>query len=44
MTNQYVVTDENTALVLEMTAVVHKYILPEMDIPSEVSIERWEHI
>ena len=36
MTDQYIITDENAALVLKMTAIIDKHISSEMYVSSEV--------
>lgn len=38
MTDQYMIADKNATLILKMTAGVHKYIFPEVKIPSEIGI------
>ena len=40
MSDQNIIPDKDSALILEMTAVIHKDIPAKMNIPSKVSIKR----
>ena len=44
MSDQNIIPDKDSALILKMTAVIHKDIPAKMNIPSKVSIKRREHV